>query len=194
MTASAATTPGATSSSPPAPASTSDVDGPSTSSSSCSSSAAAAAALAVSFFNRGDSRPILLFDARCNLCNGGVDAARALDKKGAAARLRFAALQSPAGRALLVSAAGRSPDDLSSVVLVEAPDRAFVRSEAVVRAAKTIGAPPALLAAALAGPVPLGARDSAYDAVADNRYALFGRSSEEQWTREGEAEGRFLVE
>ena len=70
----------------------------------------------------------------------------------------------------------------------------FAACEAVVRAARTIGAPPALLAAALAGPLPLGARDSAYDAVADNRYALFGRSSEERWTREGEAEGRFLVE
>ena len=51
-----------------------------------------------------------------------------------------------------------------------------------------------LLAAALAGPVPLGAKDAAYDSVADNRYSLFGRSDEERWTREGEAEGRFLVE
>jgi predicted DCC family thiol-disulfide oxidoreductase YuxK len=79
------------------------------------------------------------------------------------------------------------------VVLVESPGTAFIRSEAVVRAAKAIGAPPALLAAALAGPVPLKARDSAYDAVADNRYSLFGKSDEERWTREGEEEGRFLV-
>ena len=117
----------------------------------------------------------------------------ALDRKGDAAQLRFAALQSPAGRALLVAAAKRSPDDISSVVFVESPDTAFIRSEAVVRAAKAIGAPPALLAAALAGPLPLKARDSAYAAVADNRYSLFGKSDEERWTREGEEEGRFLV-
>ena len=164
------------------------------SSPSTSSASAASAALAASFFNQGDDRPILLYDARCNLCNGGVDVARAMDKKGDAARLRFAALQSPAGRALLVSAAGRDADDISSVVFVESADVAFVRSEAVVRAARAIGAPPALLAAALAGPVPLKARDSAYDAVADSRYSLFGKSGEERWTREGEAEGRFLVE
>lgn len=164
------------------------------STSSTSSASAASAALAASFFNQGDDRPILLYDARCNLCNGGVDVARAMDKKGDAARLRFAALQSPAGRALLVSAAGRDADDISSVVFVESADVAFVRSEAVVRAARAIGAPPALLAAALAGPVPLKARDSAYDAVADSRYSLFGRSGEERWTREGEAEGRFLVD
>ena len=83
---------------------------------------------------------------------------------------------------------------MSSVVFVESATSAFIRSEAVVRAAKTIGAPPALLAAALAGPVPLKARDSAYDSIADNRYSLFGKSEQERWTRDGEEEGRFLVE
>ena len=166
----------------------------STSTSTSTTSSLSALATASSFFADGDTRPILLYDAKCNLCNGGVDVARALDKKGDAARLRFAALQSPAGRALLVSAAKRLPDDISSVVLVEGPETAFLKSEAVVRAAKAIGAPPALLAAALAGPLPLQARDSAYDSVADNRYSLFGKSEEERWTREGEIEGRFLVE
>ena len=190
-TATRATSSPSSSSSPP---SSSTPTSPSPFSSSTSSSEGEdPSTLAASFFDRGDTRPILLYDAKCNLCNGGVDVARALDKKGAAAGLRFAALQSPAGRALLVAAAGRSPDDISSVVLVESPGTAFIRSEAVVRAAKAIGAPPALLAAALAGPVPLKARDSAYDAVADNRYSLFGKSDEERWTREGEEEGRFLV-
>lgn len=174
-------------------ASSSPTSTSSTSSNGDSPSAAAAALAAASFF-ANDARPVLLYDAKCNLCNGGVDVARALDKKGDAARLRFAALQSPAGRALLFAAAKRDPDDISSVVFVENPKTAFIRSEAVVRAAKTIGAPPALLAAALAGPVPLKARDAAYDSIADNRYSLFGKSEKERWTREGEAEGRFLVE
>lgn len=44
---------------------------------------------------------------------------------------RLAALQSTAGRSLL-KRCGRSPDDISSIVLVE-KDRHFVRSEAILR-------------------------------------------------------------
>ena len=38
-----------------------------------------------------DSRPIVLYDGVCNLCNGGVNFALDADRSG---RLRFAALQS----------------------------------------------------------------------------------------------------
>lgn len=61
-----------------------------------------------------DKRPIILFDGVCNLCNGGVNLALDLDPPG---NLRFAALQSPAGRRLLARA-GRDPSDISSIVLV----------------------------------------------------------------------------
>jgi predicted DCC family thiol-disulfide oxidoreductase YuxK len=51
----------------------------------------------------------------CNMCNGGVNFVLDNDPVG---RLRFAALQSEAGRALLLRS-GRAPDDISSLVLVE---------------------------------------------------------------------------
>ena len=65
---------------------------------------------------RDDSRPVILFDGVCNLCNGGVNFILDWDKQ---AVYRLAALQSIAGRELL-RRAGRSPDDLSSIVLVGA--------------------------------------------------------------------------
>lgn len=86
---------------------------------------------------------------------------------------RFAALQSPAGRALL-RRSGRAPDDISSIVLVE-EGASHVRSEAILRIGQRLGLPfPALAALGLL--VPTGLRDAAYDVVADNRYSVFGRT------------------
>ncbi|KAL7448623.1 hypothetical protein ACHAWC_000778 [Mediolabrus comicus] len=56
-----------------------------------------------SIFNSDDSRPIILFDGKCNLCNGGVQLildndAASLDPRG---NLRVAALQSRVGQILL---------------------------------------------------------------------------------------------
>lgn len=87
-------------------------------------------------FGSGDDHPVILFDGVCNLCNGGVNFALDWDPAG---RFRFAALQSESGRALLVRA-GRRPDDISSIVLVER-DRAYVKSEAVLRIASKLGNP-----------------------------------------------------
>ncbi|PIN10853.1 hypothetical protein CDL12_07800 [Handroanthus impetiginosus] len=74
-----------------------------------------------SFFGQ-DSRPIMLFDGVCNLCNGGVKFVRDNDRQR---NIRFEALQSEAGKKLL-QRSGRAPDDISSVVLVE-KDRYIVR-------------------------------------------------------------------
>jgi predicted DCC family thiol-disulfide oxidoreductase YuxK len=68
---------------------------------------------------------VILFDGVCNLCNGGVNLALDLDPPG---ELRFAALQSSAGRALL-RRSGRDASDISSIVLVER-DRSYVKSGA----------------------------------------------------------------
>jgi DCC1-like thiol-disulfide oxidoreductase len=57
------------------------------------------------YFTVEDSRPVILFDGQCNLCNGGVNFMLDWDKEGI---YRYAALQSPAGRALL-SRSGRHP-------------------------------------------------------------------------------------
>ncbi|KAK6912203.1 DCC1-like thiol-disulfide oxidoreductase family [Dillenia turbinata] len=122
-----------------------------------------------SFFER-DSRPIMLFDGVCNLCNGGVRFVRNNDRNR---RIRFEALQSEAGKNLL-KRSGRAPDDISSVVLVE-KDRSYIKSEAVLKIMEYIDLPFPQLALFLQF-VPLFIRDFVYDNIADNRYAIFGYS------------------
>ncbi|KDP37101.1 hypothetical protein JCGZ_06157 [Jatropha curcas] len=122
-----------------------------------------------SFFER-DSRPIMLFDGVCNLCNGGVRFVRENDSKR---RIRYEALQSEAGKKLL-RRSGRAPDDISSVVLVE-KERSYIKSEAVLKIMEYIDLPFPQLAFFLQF-VPLFIRDFAYDNVANNRYTIFGRS------------------
>ncbi|GMH15927.1 hypothetical protein Nepgr_017768 [Nepenthes gracilis] len=125
---------------------------------------------ATSSFFEGDSRPIMLFDGVCNLCNGGVKFVRNNDRNG---RIRYEALQSEAGKKLL-RRSGRAPDDISSVVLVE-KDRSYIKSEAVLKIMEYIDLPFPQLAFFLRF-IPLFVRDLAYDNVADNRYEIFGRS------------------
>ncbi|KAF5741731.1 DCC family protein [Tripterygium wilfordii] len=122
-----------------------------------------------SYFDK-DSRPIMLYDGVCNLCNGGVKFVRDNDRNR---NIRYEALQSEAGKTLLVRS-GRAPDDISSVVLVE-KDRSYIKSEAVMRIMEYIDLPFPQLAFFLQL-MPLFIRDFVYDNIADNRYGIFGRS------------------
>ncbi|XP_043699741.1 DCC family protein At1g52590, chloroplastic [Telopea speciosissima] len=122
-----------------------------------------------SFFDQ-DTRPIMLFDGVCNLCNGGVRFVRENDRDR---KIRFEALQSESGRKLL-RRSGRSPDDISSVVLVE-KERSYIKSDAVLKIMEYINLPFPQLAFFLQF-VPMFMRDFVYDNVANNRYAIFGRS------------------
>jgi predicted DCC family thiol-disulfide oxidoreductase YuxK len=137
-----------------------------------------------------DPRPVILYDGACNLCNTGVNVVLELDRDGSAFRL--AALQSPAGRALLARC-GRSPNDISSIVLAD-KDGCFVKSEAVRRIGARLAVPLPLLAA-LVEPVPLLVRDFLYDQIANNRYNLFGQSSScRLGTGDGARASRFIVD
>lgn len=122
-------------------------------------------------YNPGDR--VLLFDGVCVLCNAGVDFVLRYDGDAA---FKFAALQSDVGMRLLERYG--APNDLSTVVLLEG-DRAYTKSDAVLRAGRALGfpfAPPAQLAL-LAIPAPL--RDALYTyGLAKNRYALFGQKDE----------------
>lgn len=84
----------------------------------------------------------------------------------------MSALQSEAGKALLLRS-GRSPENISSLVLVE-KDGSYIKSEGVLRSAKYLGnlLPPLGSFGLL---LPLFFRDFVYDNVADNRYSIFGR-------------------
>ncbi|KAI3712057.1 hypothetical protein L1987_70606 [Smallanthus sonchifolius] len=125
---------------------------------------------ATSSFFEQDTRPIMLFDGVCNLCNGGVKFVRDNDRQR---RIRFEALQSDAGKNLL-RRSGRAPDDISSAVLVE-QNRSYIKSEAVLKIMEYIDLPFPQLAFFLQF-VPLFIRDFVYENIADNRYAVFGRS------------------
>lgn len=117
--------------------------------------------------------PVLLFDGVCNLCNGVV---RFIVRHDAQGQFRFAALQSPAGQALLAahglaSASAAAPDP-DSVVLVE-NGRVYQRSAAVLRVARRLGWPWRVLAAGAV--LPTRWRDALYRYVAQHRYRWFGR-------------------
>ena len=70
------------------------------------------------------------------MCNGGVNFMLDWDREGV---YRFAALQSDAGRRLL-QRCGRSPDDISSIVLVEAAGGSYTKASAVLRIAQRLRA------------------------------------------------------
>jgi predicted DCC family thiol-disulfide oxidoreductase YuxK len=111
---------------------------------------------------------VVLFDGVCNFCHGAVRFLVPRDPRG---RLRFAALQSPAGQALQ-RRFGLDATDLDGVVLIEG-DRCHVKSAAALRVLRYLSGAWPLLALGLLVPRPL--RDWAYDQFARRRYAWFGR-------------------
>ena len=119
----------------------------------------------------GDSTAstIVLFDGDCNLCTGSVQFLLGRDRKH---RLRFAALQSAAGQALL-RRHGLPPEGRETIVVLEA-GRARVRSDAALLLARRLPWPWPLLAVFVACPRPL--RDALYAWVARHRYRWFGRT------------------
>jgi len=140
-----------------------------------------------------DQRPVILFDGVCNLCNKGVNLALDWDPKGT---LRFCALQSNVGRALLESN-GRKSDDISSIVLVTQKG-AYIKSDAILKISQELAPPflPGLKPLSALGliAVPKFLRDIIYDGVADNRYDLMGIRDECRFDADGEFEDRFVDE
>jgi len=138
-----------------------------------------------------DDRPVMLFDGECNLCNGAVNQMIDWDPDG---RLRFAALQSRVGRALL-QAHGRRADDTSSIVVVTRDDGALIRSDAVLRLVEELDPPPSpwigIVKAGLSS-MPRAIRDVLFHAVYGNRYHIMGRRDECRLDFDGEFDDRFV--
>ena len=155
--------------------------GTSTTTSSSSSSAAAC-----DKYFEDDTRPIVLFDGVCMLCNGGVDMMLRFDTN---ANARFAALQSEAGQNLLTRA-GRAPDDISSIVLCESDGTSHVKSDAILRIAQLMDIPFRIIAP-LGFLFPSGFRDGVYDVISENRYKFFG-SAEACRFRDPDFNSRFV--
>lgn len=113
----------------------------------------------------------IVFDGECALCSGWV---RFLLRRDRAARYRFAAMQAPAGRALL-AAHGLDPDDPSSFLLLEG-DRAWTDTDAIRRVVASLGGP--WRAVHVLAWIPGPWRDRIYRVVARNRYRWFGRNAQ----------------
>ena len=115
--------------------------------------------------------PILLYDGLCGFCNGTV---RFILKRDARRRLFFAPLQGSTARSIL----SRHPElaDVDSLILVEsagAQERAYSRSEAVLRIVRYLGGAWPLVSVLRLAPAPI--RNWAYDLFARHRYRMFGR-------------------
>jgi predicted DCC family thiol-disulfide oxidoreductase YuxK len=115
--------------------------------------------------------PVLFFDGVCNLCNGVVQFVIERDDDE---RIRFASLQSDAGR-VVRERLGLSGSDLETVVLVEG-SKAYTRSAAAIRVGELLGGVYGL--AGVGWLVPERLRDRLYDAVAERRYHWFGRKDQ----------------
>jgi predicted DCC family thiol-disulfide oxidoreductase YuxK len=110
---------------------------------------------------------IVVFDGVCNFCSRSVGFILRHDVHR---RLRFAALQSEIGRALLEKN-GIEPTDAQTFLLVDG-DHVYVRSDAALEIARHLGSWRFLR---VFGILPRGLRDWMYSVLARNRYRWFGR-------------------
>lgn len=121
------------------------------------------------------SHPILLYDGVCGLCNRIVQFILHRDHN---AVFRFASLQS-ALAATILARHGANPTALDTVYVAvnhELPDEYLLsRSDAAIFVLKQLPGP-WRAAALLMQCMPKFLRDTAYNVVARNRYAIFGRS------------------
>jgi len=130
--------------------------------------------------------PILLFDGHCNLCNAWV---QFIVKRDSSSTIRFASLQSRAGRRLLEE---HKIDEnyIDSLVLFE-EERFSVSSNAALRTLSYLdGWQKHLIFLAV---VPRSLRDLVYSFIARNRYKWFGRR-EQCMIPTPELKERFLPE
>lgn len=128
--------------------------------------------------------PVVFFDGVCGFCNASVNFCLKHDTRQ---RLLFAPLQGVTAEQLLP---GSLRERLDSLVFWT-PERAFVRSAAVVRVLWTLGDGWMILGGLL-WLIPLPVRDLGYRIVARWRYRLFGRSEACRLPSAAERE-RFLL-
>ncbi|HEX7889680.1 MAG TPA: DCC1-like thiol-disulfide oxidoreductase family protein [Ramlibacter sp.] len=127
---------------------------------------------------------IVVFDAHCLVCSGWV---RFLLRRRGGQHIRFASVQGPTGRSLLLQA-GLQPDALQTLLVLDR-GRSWQNTAAILRVLDALGWPWKLAWAGWIVPAPW--RDGAYRWAATRRYRLFGRSDACMLPPEGSAH-RFL--
>ena len=132
-----------------------------------------------------DSRPIILFDGVCNLCQRSVQFVIRNDSGGI---FRFASLQSEAAM-LVLEGLEYSGDRLDSVLLI-VDGRLYVKSRAALQIAKRLnGLWPTFYY--LFFWVPAFLADWVYTFIGNRRYGWFGRK-EECWIPDRDLSDRFI--
>lgn len=132
------------------------------------------------------SKPIILFDGICNLCNGGVNFAIDHDESG---KFRFASLQSDVAKSLLLRD-GKDPATTSDIVLFTS-DKAYYSSEAVARILSGLDMPVLKFFGVLGKATPSFARNLVYNVVSGNRFIL-GENDSCRMDFDGEYTSRFV--
>ena len=129
--------------------------------------------------------PIILFDGVCNFCNAAVNFTIKRNKQN---NIRFAALQSDAGRKL-VQQYGLPSDDMRSFLFIE-NGKLYNRSTAALKVCRYLtGLWPLCFGLMI---VPSFIRNGIYDWIAKNRYKWFGERPE-CMIPTPEVRARFLV-
>lgn len=121
-----------------------------------------------------DHHSLVLYDGVCGLCNRLVQFLLESDRDD---RLRFAALQSPLGIAIMEQQ-GRDPSRIDTMALLERPEpgspvELYTKAKAASLAIARLGGFWRIFA--LAAAVPAFLANPLYDLLASVRYRLFGR-------------------
>lgn len=139
-----------------------------------------------SIFNEKDSRPVVLFDGKCNLCNAGVQLVLDYDSasKDERGNLRVAALQSRVGQILLARLPASQRNKVQSSIggeyksiVVTSPNKTWLNSNACVYIGKQLRGPLKWLAM-LASLTPSFLRDPLYKLMSRYRKKFFGETPE----------------
>jgi predicted DCC family thiol-disulfide oxidoreductase YuxK len=117
------------------------------------------------------TRPIVLFDGVCNLCNRLVQFIIKKDKKK---QFLFASLQGKTGQEILKKS-NLPANDFHSFILVEG-DRIYTRSTAALKMMRKLSGGWKLLYGFII--VPAFIRNVVYNWIARNRYKWYGRKEE----------------
>ena len=116
------------------------------------------------------SRPVILFDGVCNLCNSSVQFIISRDVEG---KFLFASLQSPAAHQLL-SQFDVDAKTIYSIMVIK-DGKLYDQSDALIEIAK--GLPGLWSSLTITKYLPKFFRNWIYRLVANNRYRIFGKQT-----------------
>lgn len=116
------------------------------------------------------TRPLVIFDGYCVLCNRSVDFIQRRDRNGI---FRYVALQSEAGDFL--TRIFDIPSETQSVILIH-KRKVYFRSEAALVIASMLRKPWSWLE--FLKVLPLSLRDTVYNFIAAKRYQWFGKRND----------------